>query len=269
MTNWIDNLNSIDGIIAKSNQPLHHHLPLRVGGNVDCWVRCSSRKALLEALPIIRRHSWRLHWPFQDWLVKDGGIKGCILRLEGEFEKIVSGEGFIELGTAALWSQTTNLGNSAVELQLWPGSVGSVLYGSDIKHLKGFNLEVEWVRGRSFETVTIAANQNFEIPKTVVPTKIKIIGKRKRRNRKPLGTGFAFIVDKKKLPGELLRDLRLNTVRLRNWKVSPFNPNQIVHIGYKEFEDVTLLQKALNQRISQIRKGSLQFRLPIIGRKKK
>ena len=147
MANWIDQLNSIDGIIAKSNQDLHRHTPLRVGGKVDCWIRCKSRTALLEALPIIRKQSWRIHWPFQDWLVKDGGIKGCIVRLEDEFEEITQQHDRIELGTAALWSQTGKLDNSATELQYWPGSVGSVLYGPDIKHLKGFNLELEWIRG--------------------------------------------------------------------------------------------------------------------------
>ena len=89
---------------------------------------------------------------FQDWLVKDGGIKGCIIRLEGEFEEIIQRDNRIELGTAALWSQTVTLYKSAEELKYWPGSVGSVLYGPDIKHLKGFNLELEWIRGRSFET---------------------------------------------------------------------------------------------------------------------
>jgi len=268
MANWIDNLNAIDGIIATINQPLHHHLPLRVGGDVDCWIRCSSKRALLEALPIIRRHTWRVHWPFQDWLVKDGGIKGCVLRLEGEFEEVYQGVDHLALGTAALWSQTTGMKRAARELQFWPGSVGAVLY-TDPKPLRGFSLEIEWIRGRSIETIEVSAHQPIEIPKTTIPIKVTIIGQRKKRNLRPLGSGFAFILDKNQLPGKTLQELQLHSVRLRTWKVSTNNPNQIVHLGYGNFEDVTLLQKALNQRIKQIRNTSLQFRLPILGRNKK
>jgi len=267
MRAWIDTLQKIDGITVETKHAMHQHLPMRVGGNADYWIRCSSRVALLNAMPLIRRKTWRVHWPFQDWLIKDGGIHGCVLRLEGEFEKVSQGVDHIELGTSALWSQTTGMKLSANELQYWPGSVGNVLSKDNFKLLGGFSLELEWLRGRKFETVTIEPNQSIDIPKTAIPTKIKLIGRRRRRKSRPLGSGFIFVLDKNKMPGSILEDLQLNSVRLRNWKVSKDNPNQIVHHGHGNFEDVALLQKALNQRIKQIRNSSLQFRIPTIGRK--
>ena len=82
---------------------MHQHTPLRVGGPVEAWVRCTSVGAR-TAMPLIRKQSWRIHWPFEDWLVKDGGLAGIVLRLEGDFEAVRSIQHGIELGTAALWS---------------------------------------------------------------------------------------------------------------------------------------------------------------------
>ena len=268
MDAWIDKLNEVDGIIAKSHHPVHPHLPMRVGGPADCWVRCSTLTALRESLPLIRRKTWRIHWPFQDWLVRDGGVQGCVLRLEGEFETVWRTREYIELGSAALWSSTTGLGLSSRELQSWAGSVGSLLCGDEIKHLRGFNFEIDWLRGQTIETVNISSKQSIELPKTAIPIKIRIFGQRKSRKGKPHGSGYAFLLDKSKEPRSILEELQLHSVRLRDWKISQNDPNRIVHTGHGNFEDVVLLQKALNQRIKQIRNTSLQFRIPVIGRKK-
>ena len=78
---WTEKLAQIEGVHIHEHHHLFMHTPLRVGGPVEAWVRCNSVSALRAAMPIVRKQSWRLHWPFEDWLVKDGGLNGIVIRL--------------------------------------------------------------------------------------------------------------------------------------------------------------------------------------------
>ena len=104
---WTEELTQIDGVHIHDNHHLYMHTPLRVGGPVETWVRCSSVSGLRAAMPIVRKQSWRLHWPFEDWLVKDGGLNGIVLRLEGELEQIKTiehGVNWVLLPSGLIWS---------------------------------------------------------------------------------------------------------------------------------------------------------------------
>ena len=84
-------LQDIQGISLRTKEPIHRHTPLRVGGPAAIWAWVANEKALLLCLKAARKHKvrWRIHWPFGDWLVRDGGYKGLIIRLTGDFEKIL------------------------------------------------------------------------------------------------------------------------------------------------------------------------------------
>ena len=79
-----------DGITVRAEEPLAHHLPLRIGGPVELWINVHDEDALVRATKAARANNsvWRVHWPFQDWLVRDGGLKGAVLRLGRGFEHI-------------------------------------------------------------------------------------------------------------------------------------------------------------------------------------
>ena len=256
---WTEELAQIDGIHVHDNHRLHQHTPLRVGGPVEAWVRCYSVSALRSAMSTVRKQSWRLHWPFEDWLVKDGGLNGIVLRLEGEFEAVRAIEHGVELGTAALWSSLAGVENAPKELQQWSGSVGAAILSKDASKLfAGFEIEVEWLRGRHKHRRFCKA---FKIP---MHCSIRTIFNVPRL--KP-SSGHVFSLDKSYPLGQTLIDLNLHAVRLRSWKISESNPNVIVHLGKGQLEDLQLLQKALNQRLQPARNTKLALRLPVIGRK--
>ena len=263
---WIERLNSIDGIVAQPEARISSHTPLRVGGIVDIWIRCQSREALKKAMPLIRKQSWRLLWPFQDCLFRDGGQKGILLRLEGEFERIEQAENTITLGSAALWSQLAPVGIGK-ELQRWPSSVGALLDDNPERYLRGLKLEVEWFSGRRFERQTLSSWKDISLPTKGILTQITIVGQRARPTPAPLGAGFVFTLPKNQMPAEILQALSLDSVRLHQWKISRADPNRIVHLGRAGFSNLQLLQKALNQRIKQIHNTALEIRIPIYGRK--
>ena len=266
--NWTEELAQIKGVHIHDNHQLHMHTPLRVGGSVEAWVRCDSVGALRAAMPLVRKHSWRLHWPFEDWLVKDGGLKGVVLRLEGEFEQIRKIEHGIELGTAALWSNLIGIEQAPKELQQWSGTVGAALLSKNsAKLFAGFEIEVEWLRGRHKHRRFFDHQTPLEIPDNTIPLFVRIFNVRRPRKIQPIRSGQVFSLDKGYPVGQTLIDLNLHAVRLRSWKVSEHNPNTIVHLGKGNLEDLQLLQKALNQRLLPARNTKLALRIPVIGRK--
>jgi UDP-N-acetylenolpyruvoylglucosamine reductase len=265
---WTEEIAQIDGVHIHDNHHLYMHTPLRVGGPVESWVRCASVSALRTVMPIVRKQSWKLHWPFEDWLVKDGGLNGIVLRLEGEFEHIRSIEHGIELGTAALWSNLVGVENAPIELQQWSGSVGaSLLSKNAAKLFTGFEIEVEWLRGRHKHRRFFDHQTPLEIPENAIPLFVRIFNVRRPRKLKPTRTGHVFSLDKSYPVGQTLSDLNLHAVRLRSWKISEHNPDIIVHLGKGDLQDLLLLQKALNQRLQPARNTKLTLRIPVLGRK--
>lgn len=265
---WSEELAQIEGVHIHNNHQLYMHTPLRVGGPVEAWVRCNSVSALRAAMPIVRKHTWRVHWPFEDWIVKDGGLSGIVLRLEGELERIKTIEHGVELGTAALWSNLTGVEHAPKELQKWSGSVGSALLSKDASKLfAGFEIEVEWLRGRHKHRRFFDHQTPLEIPENAIPLFVRIFNIRRPRKLMPTRTGHVFSLDKNYPVGQTLVDLNLHAVRLRSWKVSESNPNIIVHLGKGQIEDLQLLQKALNQRLQPARNTKLAVRIPVLGRK--
>lgn len=265
---WTEEIAAIEGAFIHQTHNMSDHTPLRVGGPVDAWVRCQTVDALRKAMVFIRQQSWKVHWPFEDWLVKDGGMNGVVLRLEGEFEQIQRVEHGIQLGTAALWSNLKGHPDVPEELQHWPGSVGSALMSDQAgKLFAGFEIEVEWLRGRHKHRRFFDHETPLEIPNNTLPLFVRIFNTRRPRKLKPLRNGQVFQLDKPHSMNDTLRELNLNAVRLRTWKVSEQNPKHIVHIGKGSIEDLKLLQKALNQRLQPARNTKLSLRIPLIGRK--
>lgn len=275
MQNWIEHLNTIDGIYAHQNHTMLQHTPLRTGGPVECWIRCEHLEGFLKALPLIRRQNWRFHWPFEDWLVRDHGIQGCIVRLEGAFEEIHVQTKHIQMGVSALWSELSSIAECdhplqslAQELQLWPGSVGELLFSDDAaKKLANLEIEIDWIKGRQIQTMHFAPKTPVELPKSALPIQIRLYNTRRKKVSAPFSNGRIFLLDGKFPTQYTLQELQLDSVRLRDWKVSNEYPNHIVHCGSSSIDDLKLLQKALNQRIQPARNSTLQLRVPLLGQK--
>ena len=81
---WTEELAQLDGVHVHDNHRLHQHTPLRVGGPVEAWVRCNFSQRIMVCYAYCTKTV--LEAPlklFEDWLVKDGGLNGVVLRLEG------------------------------------------------------------------------------------------------------------------------------------------------------------------------------------------
>ena len=79
----LEDLKPISGATVRPGEPMARHTPLRVGGPADIWTSVADIEALSAVLSASRRHKvpWRICWPLGDWLVRDGGVRGLVVRL--------------------------------------------------------------------------------------------------------------------------------------------------------------------------------------------
>ena len=260
------------GLFYRTEEPMARHLPLRVGGPVELWVEAEDEESLQRLLSHARAAGgkWRVHWPFCDWLVRDGGLKGTVIRLGQAFEKIVVHEDTIELGSTACWSAIPQevTGGLWDALRSWPGTVGGFFDGPQLHQLSRLCTEVRIARGGRVQTLTWEDNAE---PPAIGDTSI-LLGITLRRasashtwltppNRP--GTLFVDIPDTT-VAKELNRSGVLGT-RLRKWRLSHTEPGTIVHLGGSTFKDLQMLIQGIRMRVEKTRGVALETRIPVLG----
>ena len=157
--------------------------------------------------------------------------------------------------------------NAPKELQQWSGSVGAAILSKDAPKLfAGFEIEVEWLRGRHKHRRFFDHQTPLEIPENALPLFVRIFNVRRPRKLKPTRTGHVFALDKSYPLGQTLIDLNLHAVRLRSWKISETNPNVIVHLGKGQLETFSCY-KSTQSTTSTRSEYEVSIRLPVIGRK--
>ena len=269
-------IEGVADLMVRPDEPLCAHVPLRVGGPADLWVEAGSIGALQEFTKQARatQTRWRLHWPFADWLVRDGGLTGAVVRLSGEFERIEVGERSITMGAAALWSglPTSLAGGLWDALRTWPGSVGAVLHGPQATELAELIDGVRVLRGgRVVDLAWPAGGPAPSMGETTIVTSVTL--RRASASRRWLsappapGTLFAEI-DHAVVANELQRAGVLGT-RLRSWRLSRVEPGTVVHLGTGTFTDLSLLIKGVKVRVEKTRGVRLEPRIPILGTNRK
>lgn len=267
----------IPGIRLRVDEPLSRHTPLRVGGPAELWAVAEDEAALSAALSAARREKvpWRVHWPLADWLVRDGGVRGLILRPGRAFEVLAVEGDQVRIGAAALWGSLAalKLPEALRPLARWPGSVGALLESPEAGRLTGLAAEISWLRGRRVERVEIGpAEAPPEIPKTAIPLALAlrtapevVRGRRRPWLERPVVPGALFVSPKGEDLGVLLSDSNLAGTRLRSWRLSPHAPGAVVQLGGGSCKDVLLLAQGLQERVERSLGVTLKPRLPILG----
>lgn len=128
-------LKDVPDVAVRRKEPLAHHVPLRVGGPADCWVSTFTEKALVEVLRLARKHTVasRIHWPFQDWIVREGGVGSLVVRPGGELERIWLEGDVLWIGASAPWAGAATLlaARKQDAVATWPGVPGALLESDD------------------------------------------------------------------------------------------------------------------------------------------
>tara|TARA_B100000575_G_scaffold291168_1_gene296433 strand:- start:2270 stop:3148 length:879 start_codon:yes stop_codon:yes gene_type:complete len=269
-------IEEVAGIIARHDEPLRAHTPLRVGGPADLWVEVRTLDALQAFTAEARAAGtrWRINWPFADWLVRDGGLSGVVLRLGGEFEQIHIDDAAITLGSAALWSALPNSlkGGLWDAMRAWPGSVGDVLHSDTSAQLSELVTGIRVMRGG--RVIELEWPSGAPVPRVGESSVlVSVVMRRAAASRRwlaaPPKPGTLFHdVDDAVVGAELKRAGVLGT-RLRSWRLSTVEPGTIVHLGTGSFSDLAMLIKGVKVRVEKTRGLSLEPRIPILGSNQK
>jgi len=268
----IDALNDTPGVFLRAEEPMANHTPLRVGGPVELWVEVKDTDSLSAFLSRAKRigGKWRIHWPFTDWLVRDGGLKGTVLRLGHDFEAIQLSDDSVQLGAAALWSALPSEleGGLWDAIRRWPGSVGGLFEQGDPSQLAGLCTTVSVMRGG--RAVDLSWPEDGSPPRLGETTVITGITLRRASASRAwlsgpqrVGEIFSEVADSS-VSKELKRAGVLGT-RLRRWRLSTTEPGTVVHLGGGSFSDLQMLLKGIRMRVEKTRGVSLQTRIPVLG----
>ena len=260
------------GLIVRQEEPLSKHLPLRVGGPVELWVEANDEDALIRLLSHARQAGgrWRIHSPFCDWLVRDGGLKGTVIRLGLAFEHITLTEHTITLGAAALWSgiPMEMEGGLWDAIRQWPGSVGSLMDQGGASEWTGLATAVDVLRGgrvQQMEWPMEGPPPSWGEQTVLLRVHLRrALGARQwRKGPSPAGKLFSDPQDSA-LAKELNRAGVLGT-RLRRWRLSPTEPGTVIQLGGGTYKDLQMLVKGLRIRVEKTRGLTLETRIPVLG----
>lgn len=270
-------LAQIPGVWIRLEEPMSRHLPLRVGGPADAWAVVSDEDALDAVLRATRQESisWRVHWPLSDLLVRDGPLRGLVIRPGRGFERIRLAEDHVVMGSATPFAALCCLGDGWwAPLADWPGTIGGLLSSADRAWLAGSCARLTWLRGRSRETVELEPGAAPpEVPESAVLTEValrpglRLPRRSARRRPPPLGTLFGDpVVHGHPLHAgaELVR-AELAGTRLRQWRVSSVEPGTVVQLGGGTIDDLLLLTKGIQERVEKKCASALEIRIPLLG----
>ena len=263
----------VPGLALRTQEPLHRHTPLRVGGPAEIWADVDELSALQALLTAARREklTWRVCWPLCDWLVRDGGVRGLTIRPGRAFEAVERVDGGVRIGAAAPWASLgTALGASLARLSTWSGSVGGLFALGEAARLDGHLLSVRWLRGRRVEEVAVTPGEIPVLPATAVLLDITLSaepllrpGRRRPTLDGPPPPGTLFQApDNLPLDG-LFSRANLGGSRLRCWRIT--GTGAAVQLGGGSCRDVLLLVQGLVERMQKERGIALQTRLPVLG----
>lgn len=268
---------AIDDLRLRPGEPLAHHLPLRVGGSADLWAVADTLPALRKALKAARAHKvkWRLHWPFQDWVVRDARLSGLTVRPGAGFEGLErSGEHLI-LGAATPWAALAGLGQGWwSELASWPGCPGATLTSGHGDRLLGMLKELSYFRGRGVSTVEIDSHNGVpSLPRTAVLLSVTLqkglLLYDGDGDPRPPAAGQLFadpeVAGRVRSAGKLLVDADIAGTRLRSWQLAREAPGTVVNLGGGTARDLHLLGLAVSARMEKFNGIKLTTRIPVKG----
>ena len=281
-------LKKISGLKLKLSEPLARYTSMKVGGPADYFIELENEAALAEVLQVLDRYQENF-WVLgngSNVLISDGGVRGAIVRLTGEFKTIqfkqIGRMAKVTAGAAVPIGQLARLaarrGYSGLEFaEGIPGSVGGALYmnagayGSELEQIVD---QVEIMTPRGIPISFVRAEMTFGYRNshlaagTVVMRVRMALGKeepaevsaklrelaRKRKASQPSGSpnsGSMFRNPPGDYAGRLIDAAGLKGKRVGACQISERHGNFIVNHGGAKAMDVWQLMKIARSEVQK------------------
>ncbi|MFH1824718.1 MAG: UDP-N-acetylmuramate dehydrogenase [Candidatus Firestonebacteria bacterium] len=285
-------------IKIKINEPLSKYTSFGLGGVADVFMDCENLKDLKKILHMAERERLGVFilGAGTNLLVKDKGIRGLVVRLKGEFEKIkVSGNTLI-CGAGVRLNKVLNISlreglNGLEFLAGIPGTVGGAVFmnaGIKEKEIKDVlnNVTVIDEKGHSRrikrENIKFGYRESefkfnnliiiyvkFKLKKDKkddVKNRIKIF-LNKRKELQPLkgsSAGCVFKNPEGDGAGRIIQECKLKGVRIGKVRVSQKHANFLINEGNSSKDVIRLINKI--KKVVKEKKGiKLEEEIIIVG----
>ena len=271
-----------------------------VGGSAEIFFRPISLDQLCEFYKAIKNLSKPIHLigAGSNTLVRDGGVKGVVIKLGSKFSYLKRiKKNIIEAGAATL---DKNLANFAMEnsiggfefMSCIPGSVGGAIimnsgcYDEDIstiiKSVKILNIhgEVQEVekddikfvyRGSSIKNSIIISAKFEGIVKDKYSIKKKqedLINKKKETQPKNIKTGGSTFKNPPNLKAwKLIDDSDCKNISVGKAKISNLHSNFFINSGNASSKDIETLMQTVKKKVEDKTGISLELEIKLIGEK--
>jgi UDP-N-acetylmuramate dehydrogenase len=281
------------------DEPLSRHTSFHIGGPADALALAENTADLAACLDFAREEGLPVFFlaAGTNLLVRDGGIRGLAIKLEGEFKDIVFDGGRVRAGAGAnlalLSKKAGEAGLSGLEFAIGiPGTVGGGLvmnagaHGGELSEVVrriGF-LEEGQVRecpaseaGFGYRTSRFKGGQTLLLwaDLELKPGEHSAVQARmaeallKRQSSQPLAMPNAGCVFKNPASGPsagaLIEACGLKGLRQGGAEVSEMHANFIVNAGGAKAADVLALMQVIRKKVSEDRGVNLENEVLIVG----
>ena len=303
MSHREDIIKELNNLRILRDEPMSKHTSFRAGGSADLMIVAEDEGELCSALKVFCSHDYP-HMVIgngSNILVRDGGYRGAILKLGGDFQGVMREGNSLICGAAALLSVAAKTamqeGLEGMEFASGiPGSMGGAVFmnaGAYEKEIREIIKEVRLIApdGSGSETKTVdqlqmgyrktAIQQSGEIVSRVIldlregdPGKIRerIAELTARRNAKqPVSlpsAGSFFKRPEGHFAGKLIQDAGLKGLTVGGAQVSPLHAGFIVNIGNATATDILQLMKIVQAKVMDKFGVMLEPEVRIIGEDK-
>ena len=293
--------NYIDKSKVKYDEPMSKHTTLKVGGNADVLVIPECVEDIKSVIKFAKENNIDTFviGNGSKLLVKDGGIRGIVIKLSSKFSGLVIDGEYITVEAGASLPKLAIVAkdNSLSGLEFAagiPGNVGGAVYmnagayGSDMSNVivevtcLDENLNIKKIMGKDCEfgyRTSVFRNRYKDF--VILSTKLKHEKKDKkeiedamkknndsRREKQPLefpNAGSTFKRPEGFFVGKLIDDLGLKGFKIGGAEVSTKHSGFIVNTGNAKAKDVIDLIEYIKRKVIEKNNVKLEEEIIIIG----
>lgn len=299
MIDYIDLFSKYSFFDIRYNELLKNHTSFKIGGPADIFIIPNSIDELIYAIRIARveKIPYFIMGNGTNLLVKDGGIRGVVIKVNGNIDKLtVEGEK-IKAQAGALLANTSKfaLENNLTGMEFATGIPGTV-GGAVMMNAGAYNGEIKdivskvTVLTKDNEIVTYTNEEmNFGYRKSrVIEEELVVLevefslkkGKyedifnrmrdlnEKRALKQPLelpSAGSTFKRPEGHYAGQLIDSAGLRGLRYKDAQVSQKHCGFIVNLGDATYKDISTLIKIVQKTVKDVHGVDLELEIKVVG----